>query len=318
MRFDCSDFASTDPDRLLARWQALLAEQPHTHLRQAATALGVSEGKLLATRVGNGAVCLQPNLGELFDEIEQWRKIFIVTPNSLGVTIAIFNALDCRESEGQRIELLGQEHQIFIDTARVTHCYLFEDRDVHGYSLSLCWYDAQGVGMGKLFLRSRIGREFALPRLMQHAQREQSRFFNDDQQTTPSMRRGMPASEESHAPDCELPLADKALETERLAHAALTTVSDLKAIELQMAGGAINAHYRGPSPSFTETPGAVHYSVAGCKAHLRLSAVQAVSMLHHVDGRYGLEMTTTDGSLAITPMAESDSSWAASLIEGGI
>lgn len=291
-----------DPDRLLARWQALLAEQPHTHLPQAAAALGVSEGALVATRVGNGAVRLQPRLAALFDGIEQWRKVFVVTPNRLGVTIAILNVLSCSE-RGGGLELLGEQHWIAIDTARVRHCYLFEDHDVHGRSLSLCWFDAEGNGLGKLFLRSRSGQEVAVPRLMARALPEQSRVFGAAERS--GVTRGI--------------FAPHTLKTnpqaERLTQAALAAASRLEAVELRMTGGAVDSLYSGPLTSFSQTPGALHLSAAGCKAHLRPAAAQAITPLQHDDGRHGLRIDTGNGALLITPTAGTDRHWLKSLME---
>lgn len=276
--------ATDDPGRLLALWQALLARQAHTHLPQAAAALGVSEARLLATRVGTGAVCLKPDLLALLDGIEQWRKIFIVTPNSLGVTIAILDVLEHSASRDEPIRLLGAQHQITLDAARVRHCYLFEDRDAHGYSLSLCWFDADGTGLGKLFLRSRRGREFALPRLMAQAQAKQSRVFNGADRLASGTERVLPD-----------------MDSGQQAYDALTAASRLEAVELRMVGGMVDSRYDGPLSSLSRTPGALHFSAAGCKAHLRPAAAQSIFILQDNDGRRGLQINTATGSLSIMP-----------------
>ena len=310
MRSDTSRPSADDPDRLLARWRALLAEQPHTHLPQAAATLGVSEGALLATRVGSGAVCLQPRLAALLDGIGQWRKLFVVTPSRLGVTIAILEVPGCREREEDRIELLGKQHRIVIDAARIRHCYLFEDRDVHGHSLSLCWFDAQGIALGKLFLRSRRGQELAVPRLMAQTLPEQSRVFagtqSPDAGTHSLGATGGEAASSGMKADAR---------AGRLAHAALAATCHLAAVELRMTGDALDALYRGPLTSFSETPGALHLSAAGCKAHLRPSAAHAVLPLQHEDGRHGLRIETANGSLSILPAAQAESHRLAALIE---
>lgn len=303
MRSDPLNPSSEDPDRLLARWRALLTAQPHMHLPQAAMALGVSEAALVATRVGDGAVCLQPRLAVLLDGIGQWRKVFVVTPNRLGVTIAILNVLDCYERAADRIELVGEQHRIVIDAARIRHCYLFEDRDVHGHSLSLCWFDAQGTGLGKLFLRSRSGQELAVPRLMAQALPEQSRIFRGTQHSDAAGDKAAPSSMNANA------------QAERLAHAALAAASRLEAVELRMTGGAVDSLYRGPLASFSQTPGALHLSAAGCKAHLRPAAAQAVSPLQQGDGRHGLRIDTANGSLSILPEAQADAHRLSELME---
>lgn len=273
-----------DPDRLLANWQALLVRQPHTHPPQAAAALGVPEAKLLATRVGNGAVRLKPDPAALLNGIEQWRKVFVVTPNSLGVTIAILDVLEHTAPPDGPMQLLGTRHRIMLDAARVQHCYLFEDRTARGYSLSLCFFDACGTGLGKLFLRSRRGRDFAVPRLMAHAQTEQSRVFEGISRLVAGAGRSMPD-----------------IAARQQAHDALTAASRLDAVELHMIGGIFDSHYDGPLSSLTRTPGTSHFSAAGCKAHLRPAAAQSVSVLQHDDGRQGVRINAAGGSLSLMP-----------------
>ena len=295
--------STVDPAELLARWRTLLAEQPHTHLPQAAAALGVSEGALLATRVGEGAVCLRPRLAALLDGIEQWRKVFVVTPNRLGVTIAILNVLHCADKEGGWLELAGEQHRIAIDAARVQHCYLFEDRDMHGHSLSLCWFDAEGNGLGKLFLRSRTGQELAVPRLMAQALPGQSRIFGGASPSIAASGRGAPHASKAHP------------QAGQLAEKALAAASRLEAVELRMTGGALDSLYRGPLSTFSQTPGAVHLSAAGCKAHLRPGAAQDVLPLQSEDGRRGLRIETANGALSVMSMAIGDRHWLEGLMK---
>ncbi|MBN9428191.1 MAG: hypothetical protein J0H09_16945 [Burkholderiales bacterium] len=296
-----------DGDRLLERWQALLARQPHLHIRQAATALQVPEAALLASRVGTGAVRLAPRLREMLAGIEQWRKLFVVTPNRLGVSIAILNAQPLQEygDPNAPLLLLGDQHRIVIDTKRVHACYLFEDHDVHGHSLSLCWFDEHGNGLGKLFLRSRRGQEFAQPGLMAFALPEQSQRFvaralaasrvNDHRTATPCDR--------EHAA--------------RLARAALLDASRFQAVELSMTGGALTSTYQGTSPACSAQAQALHLVAAGCKLHLRLAPARSACAVRTLDGRAGLRVDTVDGSLSIVPCLDAPAGqrWLDALLE---
>lgn len=304
--------APADADRLLARWRALQAQQPHLHSRQAAAMLQVPEAALIASRVGSGAVRLAPALRELLAGIEHWRKLFIVTPNRLGVSIAILNAQSLRGGgdSNEPLLLVGDQHRIAIDDRRVHACYLFDDRDAHGHSLSLCWFDARGNGVGKLFLRSRRGQAFALPGLMAFALPEQPRHFAAEAPPEPpepparaDHRTGTPLCTGAHAA--------------RLMQAALADAPRLQNLALQMTGGALASIYRGPPPAGTAEPQALHLAAAGCKLHLRPASAHGAYMVHDDDGRTGLRIDADDGSLTITPLldAQAGRQWLDTLLE---
>lgn len=68
-------------DTLKQKWNGLKAEQPHLRIRNAADALGVSEGELLATNVGEGVTVLKSDFAEILSEIESLGKVMALTRN---------------------------------------------------------------------------------------------------------------------------------------------------------------------------------------------------------------------------------------------
>lgn len=66
---------------LKEKWTSLKAEQPHIRIRNAADALGVSEGELLATNVGEGVTVLRPAFVEILQNVEQLGKVMALTRN---------------------------------------------------------------------------------------------------------------------------------------------------------------------------------------------------------------------------------------------
>src|SRR5690606_15422654 len=72
---------NTTIDTLKEKWNALKAEQPQMRIRNAANALGVSEGELLATTVGEGATKLNSDIFAILSEVESLGKVMALTRN---------------------------------------------------------------------------------------------------------------------------------------------------------------------------------------------------------------------------------------------
>ncbi len=72
---------NTTTDTLKEKWSALKAEQPHLRIRNAADALGVSEGELLSTNVGEGVTVLKPEFSNILPEVESLGKVMALTRN---------------------------------------------------------------------------------------------------------------------------------------------------------------------------------------------------------------------------------------------
>lgn len=64
------------------RWAELKQQNPHMRIRNAATELGVSEGELLATQVGEGVTVLKPEFVNILGEIESLGKVMALTRNN--------------------------------------------------------------------------------------------------------------------------------------------------------------------------------------------------------------------------------------------
>lgn len=71
----------TTIDTLKERWAALKAEQPQMRIRNAAEALGVSEGELIATQVGETVTVLNPDFQAILTEVEKLGKVMALTRN---------------------------------------------------------------------------------------------------------------------------------------------------------------------------------------------------------------------------------------------
>lgn len=66
---------------LKERWEALKAENPRLRIRNAAEKLGVSEGELLMTDIGNGVTRLRNEFAQILLEVEKLGKVMGLTRN---------------------------------------------------------------------------------------------------------------------------------------------------------------------------------------------------------------------------------------------
>jgi putative hemin transport protein len=67
---------------LKTKWEALIKEQPHLRIRNAAEVLGVSELELLVTKIGDGVTTLKPEFQNILGEIEPLGKVMALTRNN--------------------------------------------------------------------------------------------------------------------------------------------------------------------------------------------------------------------------------------------
>ncbi|MFA7686783.1 MAG: ChuX/HutX family heme-like substrate-binding protein [Moheibacter sp.] len=66
---------------LKEKWNQLKAAQPHLRIRNAADALGVSEGELLSTNVGECVTVLKPDFAGILSQVESLGKVMALTRN---------------------------------------------------------------------------------------------------------------------------------------------------------------------------------------------------------------------------------------------
>ncbi len=146
--------------RLRERHRALLAERT-LRQRDAAAGLGVSEGELVATRVGTGVTRL--HAGEdghfigLFEQLGVLGRVMVLTRNAAAV----------HEKDGAFADLshtglvglaLGAEIDLRMFYAQWAHAYAVTDASPRGTLRSLQFYDACGEAVHKVYLREHSDR----------------------------------------------------------------------------------------------------------------------------------------------------------------
>ncbi|MFM0738777.1 hemin-degrading factor [Paraburkholderia xenovorans] len=120
--------------------------------REAAIALGISEGEALAAFVGERVVRLAPRFIELFEEVPQLGAVMALTRNEAAV----------HEKDGQYEQMshngdvglvLGGAIDLRVFYQHWASGFAVREATAHGEQKSLQFFDAQGHAVHKIFLR---------------------------------------------------------------------------------------------------------------------------------------------------------------------
>ena len=164
----------TNPDALVAGWEALLAQHHHLHAPEVARMLGVPESALVAARIGDGALRLVPDLARLLAPIQGWGRVMCAFSNALGVHMPLGEVHG--RAEGDRYVLEGPHLHAVIDSHAITDAYLFVEHDeAHGNTRSVQCFDAAGNAVLKVFIFHKTRFKAADAHLRAQAADEQSR-----------------------------------------------------------------------------------------------------------------------------------------------
>lgn len=291
-----------DPDRLRHDWMSLRERHPHLHGPDAAARLGVPEAALVASRIGDGAEPLQLPLAPVLEGSDTWGKVLFAARNRMGVALGILDDASARR-DGSSFELHAESasHEVRVraelDAARFA--FLFEDRDAHGHTVSLNWFDGAGDAIGRLFLMSKDGRERALPTIRRHVAEAPRQPWRPQPDALPPVTR----------------LADPIARVRSLAGSPIAigecavmgrTAAARWSIVCEGAGVALG--YRGPLAHASRTGPAVHATDAACKLHLRLAAAITADVHETMDLGPRLVLSDADGgTLSIAPLADAAS-----------
>jgi hypothetical protein len=313
---DASPDAAFDPSALRAAWTDLLSRSPHLHGPEAAARLGVPEADLLASRIGDGVEELAPDLPALLEGCDGWGKLLVAVRNRLGVALAIIDG--CRASAGVDDVVLaadGVTVRADASAASVAVAYLFEDRDAHGHTVSVNWFDARGDVVGRVFLMSKSGRERAMPRLRRLASPGASarqRSVRSQEAPRPPVLRGQGVLRASSRVE--------ALEPSALGERAILDRSASTSWRVSIDGPGMALDYTGPLARSSHTPPAVHATDERIKLHLRMRAARALEAGRLDDGCAALRWSDEDDAglvLAAVDDAERSSAWVDAMIGRG-
>ncbi|MEL6536360.1 MAG: ChuX/HutX family heme-like substrate-binding protein [Bacteroidota bacterium] len=151
----------TDTAQIQQAWQQVQEEQPGIRIREAAQQLGLSEGQLLATQVGQEAQRLQPNWAALLQRLPELGRVMSLTRNDACVLehkgafekINVFG-----EGNHHMAVVLGPiETRVFLKSwyAGFAVHKMAGDREL----TSLQFFDHEGQAITKVFLQPESNRE---------------------------------------------------------------------------------------------------------------------------------------------------------------
>lgn len=141
---------SDDPDALLAAWSGLLTEQPKLRIRNAAEALGVPEGSLVAARVGAGVRHLRPAWEEALRGLEAVGPVMALTRNACAVheKIGVYRNVEVHGPTGL---VLDHAIDLRLFFARWSRAFAVEEAGRGEPRQSIQIFDAAGQAIHKIY-----------------------------------------------------------------------------------------------------------------------------------------------------------------------
>jgi putative heme degradation protein len=110
---------------------------------------------LTASRIGDGARRLVPDVAGLLSPVTEWRRIMLVCASPAGVSIAL-GGIDSCTVEGRHLRLRSPHVDTRLSLDAVKRAFWFVRRDgAHGRSRSLQFFDASGEAVLKVMIPHR-------------------------------------------------------------------------------------------------------------------------------------------------------------------
>ena len=146
-----------DPRSLFERFKALKAEKGLRN-REAALALGVSEGELIAAGIGDEAIRLKGDFPEFLKRVESIGDVMALTRNESVVheKIGTYHKLSHQGHVGLA---LGEEIDLRIFYSQWKHGFAVTESTARGPQRSFQFYDASGTAVHKIFLKEKSSLE---------------------------------------------------------------------------------------------------------------------------------------------------------------
>lgn len=144
--------ANQSLEDLRTSWQKLLEEQPKTRIRNAAEALGVSEGQLLATKIGETVTRLNiDQWQDLFKDIQKLGKVMALTRNNDVVheRKGVYNNVSFNPMHGL---VLDPDIDLRLFPSCWTHVFSVTEPFKDDFKRSFQFFDEYGTALHKIYL----------------------------------------------------------------------------------------------------------------------------------------------------------------------
>lgn len=137
---------------LKQRWDELLAADPKLRIRNAAAQLGVSEGELLATRVGDGVTRLRPEFKAILAGVPAIGRVMALTRNNDVVHERKGSYLNPSLDEAHVGLFVGADIDLRIFWHAWAHAFAVLEPGRDGVRHSLQFFAADGEAIHKVYL----------------------------------------------------------------------------------------------------------------------------------------------------------------------
>jgi len=193
-----------DPQRLGAEWREYKQANPDVRIRDAASALAVSEAELVATSVGGAATRLRTDWREIVEAMPSLGKVMCLTRNEHCVheKVGTFGSIQINAHGGV---VLDPDIDLRLFFGRWHHGFAVEEAVESGPRRSLQFFDVDGTAVHKIYLKPESSAEAYAALVSQFAAPDQS----------PGIAVSAPRPVEVDRPDAAIDV--KALRTDWLA-----------------------------------------------------------------------------------------------------
>jgi putative hemin transport protein len=149
---DATTTRRSDPTALATAWKGYRDANPKARVRDAATALGVSEGELVATGVGTTATRLRPEWKDLIEAMPALGTVMALTRNEYAVheKTGRYDEIQVNERGGVT---LAPDIDLRLFFNRWRHGFAVSEPTQDGPRRSLQMFDADGTAVHKIFLK---------------------------------------------------------------------------------------------------------------------------------------------------------------------
>jgi len=140
--------------QLRERWQEYQLNHPKVRIRDAATALGVSEAELVACNVGHGTLRLRKDFAALLPRIETLGRVMALTRNDHVVheRHGEYLGVQVRIGHGGTALVLGEEIDLRVFLNHWHFGFAVSEGPADALRHSLQFFDADGTAVHKIYM----------------------------------------------------------------------------------------------------------------------------------------------------------------------
>lgn len=163
---------------LKQKWDSLKSEQPHIRIRNAASALGVSEAELVATQCGESVTRLNPDFKEILAQVEKLGYVMALTRNDAVVHERKGTYLNAELNNDHVGLFVGEDIDLRIFFKYWAHAFAVTEMAKDKPRYSLQFFAKDGEAIHKIYLTEKSDANAYLDLVKQFKNADQSQQIN--------------------------------------------------------------------------------------------------------------------------------------------